>query len=217
MASNFDIIYRDLVRDIIDNGIDQNPAGVRAHYADGAPAPTRAIEGVSFAITPEMGVPRLRSKFVGAKWACTEMEWIYQEMSNNVEWLHEHGGVTIWDSWSDSTGSIGRAYGFQVKNQTIPVEITRDNANDYDLKYLTQHKIPSLHKNLNQMEYALHELRNNPGSRRIMIDLWNLRDTPKMTLTPCVWTTHFSVFGGKLNLHVKQRSCDVALTLAPLV
>lgn len=207
----FDDIYRDLVNDIIENGVDQGPNHVRAKYADGSPAPTRAIEGVMFKITPEMGVPRLRSKFVGGKWACTEMEWIYQEMSNNVNWLHEHGGVTIWDEWADSEGSIGRAYGFQVKNQTIPVEITKDTANAYDLHYMTQHKLTSMHKNLNQMEYALHELRNNPSSRRIMVDLWNQRDIPKMALTPCVYAHHWSVFGGKLNLHVKQRSADVAI------
>lgn len=403
MASSFDVIYRDLVHNIIENGIDQT-GNVRTHYADGTPAPTRAVEGVSFAITPEMGVPRLRSKFVGAKWACTEMEWIYQEMSNNVQWLHEHGGVTIWDEWQRPSnyylsgrrvvmvecknktrdfgkpklkyklnhptpencklqkhwnamvnrvynkssgkqqyyiqkgveihpdwwdvntfvndaktlmnytfkqenwenfvldkdyygaklyskdtcvwlpqeenvlytdvvypvnvrdrngysrqflgikavadeynipkstvhrfiekgtklsglkrdnqqfngymftkvkvpsgkvarlepveGTIGKAYGYQVRNQLIPVTMPNGSTSM-----------------LNQMEYALHELRNNPSSRRIMIDLWNTRDIPQMALTPCVWTHHWSVFGGKLNLHVKQRSCDVALTLAPL-
>lgn len=152
-----------------------------------------------------MGVPRLRSKFVGAKWACTEMEWIYQVMSNNVKWLHEHGGVTIWDNWATPEGSIGKAYGYQVKNQTIPVLITRENANLADLTKMERQGATSICRNLNQMEYALHELRNNPGSRRIMVDLWNQRDTPQMALTPCVWTHHWSVFGGKLNLHVKQR------------
>lgn len=70
----FDHIYRDLVNDIIENGVDQDPNHTRAKYADGSPAPTRAIEGVLFKITPEMGVPRLRSKFVGGKWAQEQEE-----------------------------------------------------------------------------------------------------------------------------------------------
>lgn len=210
---SFDKIYADLVLAIKEKGILQNPDEVRAHYEDGEPAPAYAIEGVGFEITPSMGVPRLRSKFVGAKWACTEMEWIYQAMSNNVKWLHEHGGVTIWDNWATPEGSIGKAYGYQVKNQTIPVLITRENANLADLTKMERQGATSICRNLNQMEYALHELRNNPGSRRIMVDLWNQRDIPQMALTPCVWTHHWSVFGGKLNLHVKQRSCDVSLGL----
>lgn len=96
--SMFDLVYNQLVRQVINEGVAQDPSTVRAHYADGKPAPTISVEGVSFAITPEMGVPILQSKFVGHKWALTEIEWIWQEMSNDVAWLNDRG-VTIWDSW----------------------------------------------------------------------------------------------------------------------
>ena len=58
---------------------------------------------------------------------------------------------------------------------------------------------------LNQVEYVLHQLKNNPSSRRIMTSLWDVDDLDNMALQPCVWATHWTVQGGKLNLHVKQR------------
>ena len=62
--TGFDKIYRDIVMDIIENGTDQDPALVRAKYADGSPAPTRFIQGVNFKITPADGIPILKSKRV---------------------------------------------------------------------------------------------------------------------------------------------------------
>lgn len=107
--SMFDLVYNQLVRQVINEGVAQDPSTVRAHYADGKPAPTISVEGVSFAITPEMGVPILQSKFVGHKWAFTEIEWIWQEMSNDVTWLNDRG-VTIWDEWAQSIRNTTLCY-----------------------------------------------------------------------------------------------------------
>lgn len=188
--SMFDLVYNQLVRQVINEGVAQDPSTVRAHYADGKPAPTISVEGVSFAITPEMGVPILQSKFVGHKWALTEIEWIWQEMSNDVAWLNDRG-VTIWDEWKQEDGTIGKAYGWQLGHKKRSVE-------DYEM---------------NQVEYVIHQLKHNPSSRRIMTTLWDVEDLDDMSLEPCVWATHWTVQEDKLNLHVKQRSADIALGL----
>lgn len=188
--SMFDLVYSQLVRQVINEGVAQDPSTVRAHYADGKPAPTISVEGVSFAITPEMGVPILQSKFVGHKWALTEIEWIWQEMSNDVAWLNDRG-VTIWDEWKQEDGTIGKAYGWQLGHKKRSVE-------DYEM---------------NQVEYVIHQLKHNPSSRRIMTTLWDVEDLDDMSLEPCVWATHWTVQEDKLNLHVKQRSADIALGL----
>lgn len=188
--SMFDLVYNQLVRQVINEGVAQDPSTVRAHYADGKPAPTISVEGVSFAITPEMGVPILQSKFVGHKWAFTEIEWIWQEMSNDVTWLNDRG-VTIWDAWKLEDDTIGKAYGWQLGHKKRFVE---------DCK-------------MNQVEYVIHQLKHNPSSRRIMTTLWDVEDLDDMSLEPCVWATHWTVQEGKLNLHVKQRSADIALGL----
>lgn len=188
--SMFDLVYSQLVRQVINEGVAQDPSTVRAHYADGKPAPTISVDGVSFAITPEMGVPILQSKFVGHKWAFTEIEWIWQEMSNDVTWLNDRG-VTIWDEWKLEDGTIGKAYGWQLGHKKRSVEDCE----------------------MNQVEYVVHQLKHNPSSRRIMTTLWDVEDLNDMSLEPCVWATHWTVQEGKLNLHVKQRSADIALGL----
>lgn len=64
---------------------------------------------------------------------------------------------------------------------------------------------------MNQVEYVIHEIINNPSSRRIMTTLYDIDDLPYMALEPCVWTTNWNVDDDdKLHLFVKQRSCDVA-------
>lgn len=188
--SMFDLVYSQLVRQVINEGVAQDSSTVRAHYADGKPAPTISVEGVSFAITPEMGVPILQSKFVGHKWAFTEIEWIWQEMSNDVAWLNNRG-VTIWDEWKLEDGTIGKAYGWQLGHKKRSVEDCE----------------------MNQVEYVIHQLKHNPSSRRIMTTLWDVEDLNDMSLEPCVWATHWTVQEGKLNLHVKQRSSDICLGL----
>lgn len=184
----FEYAYNKLVLDILNNGYSNENEKVRTVYADGTPAYTKSIEGVLLKIHPE-DTPILKSKFVGSKWAFTEMEWIWQEMSNDVKWLHDNGNVTIWDSWRDSEGTIGRGYGYQLKNKHRMVDGMK----------------------LDQVEYVLHQLQHNPSSRRIMTTLWDVNDLDYMELEPCVWSTHWSVQGGKLNLHVKQRSADIIL------
>ncbi|HDF7494122.1 TPA: hypothetical protein PER41_001956 [Staphylococcus aureus] len=57
----------------------------------------------------------------------------------------------------------------------------------------------------------LHQLNQNPASRRIMTSLWDVDDLDEMSLEPCVWATNWKVSYGALNLHVKQRSTDMAL------
>lgn len=198
----FDDIYLKLGKQLLKKGVTQDLSyPVRAKYADGEPAITKAIEGVSFSITPDMGVPILRSKRVPLKTPLVELDWIWREMSNDVNHLNSRG-VKIWDEWKitgDSEclgyeGTIGRAYGWQLSHKHISVDIGE-----------------GIRKSLNQVEYVLHELKHNPNSRRIMTSLWGVDDLNDMALEPCVWSTHWTVLGGKLNLHVKQRSADFAL------
>ncbi|AZU99900.1 putative thymidylate synthase [Enterococcus phage vB_EfaH_EF1TV] len=222
---DFDKIYKDLVMDIIKNGVTELPEGARAVYADGTPATTKFIEGVNFTITPDMGAPLLRSKHVGIKWALTELQWIWQEMSNEVSWLKERG-VTIWNEWEQEDGTIGKAYGYALfnKERFIPVysgdvELAKNRKAGSLIPKVVPKKggwIAGTHQpylKLNQVEAVIEQLKSTPNSRRIMTTLWNVEDLYDMSLEPCVWTTHWTVVEGKLNLHVKARSSDVCLGL----
>ena len=189
--TKFDHIYKDIVLDIINNGKMQK-GNVRAKYADGTPAYTKYIHGVNFVIEPDE-LPILQSKRVAWKTALVEMEWIWQEMSNDLDWLQERD-CHIWDEWEIKegfwNGTIGKAYGYQLRDKLRKIN----------------------EKWFNQVEYVIHQIKNNPRSRRILTTLYNVEDLKDMALEPCVYETQWEVDDDDyLILHVRQRSADMAL------
>ena len=194
--TKFDEIYKDIVLDIIENGRMQK-GRVRAKYADGTPAYTKYIYGVHFEIKPEDGLPILQSKHVGWKTAIKEIDWVWRQMSNNVETL-KYMGVNIWNEWQRNDETIGRSYGYQLGKRSIRPIAAIDGRTVY--------------KEMNQVEYVLHEIVRNPRSRRIMTSLYDVGELHDMALEPCVWNTNWSVDDeGKLHLFVRQRSGDITL------
>lgn len=194
--TKFDSIYKDIVLDIINNGHMQK-GNVRAKYVDGTPSYTKYIYGVHFEIKPEDGLPILQSKQVGWKTAIKEIDWIWRQMSNNVETL-KYMGVNIWNEWQRDDETIGKAYGYQLGKKSIRPIAAIDGTTVY--------------KEVNQVEYVLHEIVRNPRSRRIMTSLYDVVELHDMALEPCVWNTNWSVDDeGKLHLFVRQRSGDIML------
>lgn len=66
---------------------------------------------------------------------------------------------------------------------------------------------------INQVAQVVESLRNNPGSRRHIIEGWNVAELDQMALPPCHKTYQFHVADNRLNCLLYQRSCDVALGL----
>ena len=81
--------------------------------------------------------PLMTLRYTNWKAAIDEILWIWQKKSNNVNDLNSH----IWDSWADESGSIGKAYGYQL-----------------GVKY----KFP--HGEMDQVDNVLWQLKNTPGS-----------------------------------------------------
>ena len=189
--TKFDHTYKNIILDIINNGKMQK-GNVRAKYADGTPAYTKYIHGVNFVIEPDE-LPILQSKRVAWKTALVEMEWIWQEMSNDLDWLQERD-CHIWDEWEIKegfwNGTIGKAYGYQLRDKLRKIN----------------------EKWFNQVEYVIHQIKNNPRSRRILTTLYNVEELKDMALEPCVYETQWEVDDDDyLILHVRQRSADMAL------
>ena len=66
---------------------------------------------------------------------------------------------------------------------------------------------------VNQVADLVHALRHNPGSRRHIVEGWNVAELDAMALPPCHKTYQFHVADGRLSGVLYQRSCDVALGL----
>jgi thymidylate synthase len=150
----------------------------RARWKDGSPIATKRIVSVVNKYDLSKEFPALTLRPTPIKTCFREIDWIYRQRSNNVNDLK----AKIWDDWADENGSIGKAYGYQVSKPVF----------GYD----------------NQMDYILGELKKNPTSRRLVIELWNVNELDEMNLPPCAHHVQFLQKSGKLHMILKQRSND---------
>ena len=200
--TEYDNIFIDNLTDILKNGTDYTS---RAVWND-TNTFARCIKrfGIinrynsDFSNKPPIGTIR---KFP-IKNCIDELLWIWQKKSNNIKDLRSH----IWDSWADANGSIGAAYGFQVRSKLRKVEDKKLNS---ELKYCSVSYL------LDQTDYVIHELKHNPNSRRIITDLYSVDQTTLMGLDPCCYSCTWNVTykDGKpyLNLLLNQRSQDMVV------
>lgn len=183
-----DDIFCDMCADIIDNGTTTEGQKVRPRWEDGTPAYTIKKFGVCNRYDLRREFPALTLRRTALKSAMDEVLWIYQRKSNNIHDLHSH----IWDEWADETGSIGKAYGYQIGVKSHYPQ------GDFD-----------------QMDKVLYDLRETPYSRRIMTNTYVFSDLNEMNLYPCAYSVTYNVTQEPgedrptLNLLLNQRSQDV--------
>lgn len=183
-----DKIFIDMCRDILENGTSTQGEKVRPRWEDGTPAYTVKKFGVVNRYDLSGEFPILTLRRTALKSATDELLWIWQQKSNNVKDLHSH----IWDEWADEDGSIGKAYGYQMRVKHQYKEGMMD-----------------------QVDRVIHDLKNNPFSRRIMTNIYVHQDLHEMNLYPCAYSMTFNVTQKKgedrltLNGVLNQRSQDV--------
>lgn len=177
-----DQIFINNCRDIIENGFSDEQLQVRPHWEDGTPAHTVKKFCIvnRYDLTKEF--PILTIRRTAFKSAIDEILWIWQKKSNNIKDLKSH----IWDSWADETGSIGKAYGYQLG---------------------VKHKYKE--GEFDQVDRVLYDLKHNPQSRRILTNIYTFQDLHEMNLYPCAYSMTFNVVGDTLNGILNQRSNDV--------
>ncbi len=132
------------------------------------------------------GFPLLTTKALHLKSIIHELLW-FLAGDTNVKYLQENG-VRIWNEWADENGDLGHIYGYQWRKW-------RD--------YKGGH--------IDQIQEVVDTLKNNPDSRRIIVNAWNVADLPDMKLPPCHAFFQFYVADGRLSLQLYQRSADIFL------
>ena len=187
--SKVDDIYYNLVREILQNGVWDTDQKVRTRWADGTPAHTISIFGKQLVFDCSE-VPILTTKYVPPKAPIHEILWFFVKKTSDCSYLDEHN-VKIWKEWTNKQNNIGKAYGYQAGKKVLSL-----NGEKVD-----------------QVDYLIHQLRNNPASRRHITTWWNIDDLDEMELAPCWHSTQWLVKQGKLHLIVTARSSDVFLGL----
>ena len=183
-----DKVFIDMCRDIIENGTSTEGEKVRPVWEDGTSAYTIKKFGVVNRYDLSKEFPALTLRRTAIKSCVDELLWIWQKKSNNVHELKSH----IWDSWADESGSIGKAYGYQM-----------------GVKHQYKEGM------MDQTDRVIYDLKNNPYSRRIMTNIYVHQDLHEMNLYPCAYSMTFNVTKEKdsdvltLNGILNQRSQDV--------
>ena len=183
-----DKIFVDMCKDIIENGTSTEGEKVRPVWPDGTSAYTIKKFGVVNRYDLSKEFPALTLRKTAIKTCVDEILWIWQKKSNNINDLKGH----IWDEWADETGSIGKAYGYQM-----------------GVKHQYKEGM------MDQVDRVIYDLKNNPFSRRIMTNIYVHQDLSEMNLYPCAYSMTFNVTqkpGDEklvLNAVLNQRSQDV--------
>lgn len=180
--SRADEIFIENCKDILANGEWDTDVPVRPRWQDGEPAHTVKRFGIVNRYDLSEEFPILTVRKTNLRNAIDELLWIWQKKSNNIHDLNSH----IWDAWADETGSIGKAYGYQLGVKHAYAEGMFD-----------------------QVDRVLYDLKHNPYSRRIITNLYVHQDLHEMHLYPCAYSVTFHVSGKRLDAILNQRSQDM--------
>ena len=134
-----------------------------------------------------LGFPLLTTKKVFFNHALTELIWILRGKTD-LDYLHKHK-VKYWDDdytrSGRTDGTLGRVYGYQWRNSN----------------------------GVDQLALLVRNIRENPSSRRLMVNAWNPGDLSDMVLPPCHYNFQVYCRDKQIDLMWQQRSADVFLGL----
>jgi len=186
--------YLDALKHVLENGTDKK---------DRTGTGTKATFGMQIRFKMKDGFPAITTKKLAWKSVVSELLWFIGGTGDErrlAEILHgsrDEDKKTIWTAnakasyWKPKAtfpGDLGRVYGVQWRHWKNP-----DG------------------KETDQLAEAIKLIKENPSSRRIIINAWNPGELEQMALPPCHTFFQFFVADNKLSLQMYQRSCDMFL------
>jgi len=154
--------------------------------ADRTGTGTKSVFGYQMRFDLNEGFPLLTTKKVHIKSIIHELLWFLRG-DTNIKYLVDNG-VTIWNEWADKDGNLGPVYGYQWRSWPLP-----DGGH------------------IDQISVLINQIKNNPDSRRLLVNAWNPGLVDQMALPPCHILFQFYVADGKLSCQLYQRSADLFL------
>ncbi|MDY0074941.1 MAG: thymidylate synthase [Acholeplasmataceae bacterium] len=193
--------YLDLCRHVMEHGtfkMDRTKTG------------TKSVFGYQMRFDLSEGFPLLTTKKVHLKSIIHELLWFIRG-DTNIKYLVDHD-VRIWNEWpyeafkrsSDYQGESMEAYVNKIKTDANFANKYGDLGPVYGAQWRQFNGV-------DQLQFILDEIKNNPQSRRMILSAWNPADINKMALPPCHTLIQFYVADNKLSLQLYQRSADIFL------
>ena len=196
--------YLDLVQYVLDRGTRKpNRTGVD----------TISMFNHNYEIDLREGFPLLTTKKIKWEHIVLENLW-FLSGDTNIGFLR-HYGVRFWDAWADVDGNVPSAYGNFWRHFPVhgphSLALSHPHFGGY---------VEAAHND--QVTWAIDTLRRDPMSRRVVISAWAPGNAQTSKLPPCHALFALNVqneedgdtrewVNARLNLHLTQRSCDVAL------
>jgi len=201
--------YLDLLQLLIDRGderVDRTGVG------------TRAVFGHQMRFDLADGFPIFTTKRVFWKTAFKEMLWMLAGGDNIRQLLEQN--VTIWTDWplkkyrEENNSNISQS---DFEKKILADDEFAKKWGDLGPVYGRQwrHWKTADGQEIDQVQQVIDDLKNNPTSRRIIWDGWNVAELDQMALPPCHKHYQFYVnqSTGQLSGAMVQRSADAFLGL----
>ncbi|WP_338515976.1 thymidylate synthase [Candidatus Legionella polyplacis] len=148
--------------------------------------PTISIFGYQMHFELTNGFPLITTKKIHIRSFIYELLWFLRG-ETNIQYLKKNG-VNIWNKWADSKGNLGPIYGYQWRSW----KTTKGDSID-------------------QIKNIIKEIKQNPNSRRLLVNSWNVEDIHKMSIAPCHVLFQFFIYNNTISCQIYQRSADAFL------
>ena len=198
--------YHDLVKRVLSEGVQKG---------DRTGTGTLSVFGHQMRFNLQEGFPLLTTKKVHIKSILHELLWFLQG-STNIEYLAQNK-VRIWDDWpyaaysksEDFQGEDIRAFAERVATDKAFAAQWGELGPVYGYQWRSWPAPNGGH--VDQIAQIIDQIKNNPNSRRIIVNAWNVGFVDQMALPPCHAFFQFYVADGKLSCQLYQRSADIFL------
>lgn len=172
---------------------------------------TLSIFGHQMRFDLSEGFPLLTTKKLYTRAIVHELLWFISG-STNITYLVRNN-VRIWNEWAYERYKKHEDY----QNETIEEYVEKIKTDDAFAK--VHGELGPVYgkqwRNFNgvdQLQYVIDTIKNNPDSRRILLNSWNPNEIEEMALPPCHVLMQFYVSpDNKLSCQLYQRSADVFL------
>lgn len=196
--------YLDLAQYVLTNGAPKvNRTGVAA----------LSVFAYFYKVDLQQGFPLLTTKEMYWDSLVNELFW-YLSGEAHIRNLRQK--TKIWDAWANEEGLLETAYGRFWRRFPVPSPSEAAKGEQWGEKWVSVDEETG-GRVFDQIQYiidSLKEIRIDPthrNLRRLVVSAWHPANAAESKLPPCHYTFCFNVIGEKLNCHLTQRSCDIAL------